>query len=95
MLAEVLLCQVVFIERLLCEILTARYCVAPFARHSNTVLAGLPLQVISIACLYLGGKVEDSPKSVKDVIYACVEWRYKKYQPETFQRLFDRVCPTQ
>lgn len=30
-----------------------------------------------MACLYLGGKVEDSPKSVRDVLIASCELRYR------------------
>ncbi|KAL4854420.1 Inosine-5'-monophosphate dehydrogenase [Chlorella vulgaris] len=33
--------------------------------------------LMSIACLYLGGKVEDSPKSVRDVLAASCERHYK------------------
>lgn len=36
----------------------------------------LPLQLMSVACLYLGGKVEDTPKSVRDVLVASCELRY-------------------
>lgn len=32
---------------------------------------------MSIACLYLGGKVEDSPKSVRDVLAASCDRHYK------------------
>lgn len=31
---------------------------------------------MSVACLYLGGKVEDTPKSVRDVLVASCELRY-------------------
>lgn len=40
-----------------------------------------PPQVVAMACLYLGGKVQDSPKSVRDIMYACLERRYQG-QPE-------------
>ncbi|KAI3431759.1 hypothetical protein D9Q98_004801 [Chlorella vulgaris] len=33
--------------------------------------------LMSIACLYLGGKVEDSPKSVRDVLAASCDRHYK------------------
>lgn len=46
-----------------------------------------------MACLYLGGKVEDSPKSVRDVLMASCQYRFK----DTARRLqHDRVsfsCP--
>lgn len=32
--------------------------------------------LMSVACLYLGGKVEDTPKSVRDVLVASCELRY-------------------
>lgn len=32
---------------------------------------------MSVACLYLAGKVEDSPKSVKDVLSASCELRFR------------------
>lgn len=32
---------------------------------------------MSVACLYLGGKVEDSPKSVRDVLMASCELRFR------------------
>lgn len=47
-----------------------------------------PLQLFAVACLYLGGKVEDSPKSVRDVLMASCKHRFK----ETAHRLqHDRV----
>lgn len=30
-----------------------------------------------MACLYLAGKVEDTPKAMKDVLLACMEKRYR------------------
>ena len=35
------------------------------------------MQLMSVACLYLGGKVEDSPKSVRDVLMASCELRFR------------------
>lgn len=35
-----------------------------------------PRQLIAMACLYLGGKLEDTPKSARDVITACCMRRY-------------------
>lgn len=42
---------------------------------------------MSMACLYLGGKVENSPKSVRDVLMASCELRY----PADARRLHQRV----
>ena len=36
------------------------------------------MQLFAVACLYLGGKVEDSPKSVRDVLMASCKHRYKE-----------------
>lgn len=33
-------------------------------------------QLIAMACLYLGGKLEDTPKSAKDVIATCCSRRF-------------------
>ena len=45
-------------------------------------------QLVSVACLYLAGKVEDSPKSVRDVLAASCQRR----SPELLKRLLsDRV----
>eukprot|EP00887_Chlorella_sp_A99_P004085 scaffold23.g4085.t1 len=38
-------------------------------------------QVFAIACLYLAGKVEDSPKSVREVLQWCLKKRYR-FHPE-------------
>ncbi|GAB4822968.1 hypothetical protein N2152v2_010014 [Parachlorella kessleri] len=45
--------------------------------------------IVSIACLYLAGKVEDTPKSVRDVLYACFEWRFRGQQ-DVLRRLYDK-----
>lgn len=59
--------------------------------YSRRAAAFLPpaLQLMSVACLYLGGKVEDSPKSVRDVLMASCELRYR----DGARRLqHERVC---
>jgi hypothetical protein len=48
----------------------------PHRLHARPANAAA-LQLVSMACLYLGGKVEDSPKSVRDVLIASCELRYR------------------
>lgn len=49
-----------------------------------------PPQLVATACLYLAGKVVDSPKSARDVLFACFEHRFAS-DPEAVRcRLLDR-----
>ncbi|EFN52825.1 hypothetical protein CHLNCDRAFT_138256 [Chlorella variabilis] len=53
--------------------------------------------LMSVACLYLGGKVEDSPKSVRDVLMASCELRYRdgarrlQHERELYEGLREKV----
>ena len=45
---------------------------------------------MSVACLYLAGKVEDCPKSARDVMWACFSTRYRAH-PEALRRFADKA----
>ncbi|PRW33321.1 cyclin-T1-3-like isoform X1 isoform A [Chlorella sorokiniana] len=53
--------------------------------------------LFAVACLYLGGKVEDSPKSVRDVLMACCKHRFKEsahrlqHDREVYESLREKV----
>ena len=36
------------------------------------------MQTVSVACLFLAGKVEESPKALRDVCIMCYQLRHKK-----------------
>lgn len=42
--------------------------------------------MFSCACLYLAGKVEDTPKSVRDVLFHTLHWRFRGDSVDALRR---------
>lgn len=50
-----------------------------------------PVQLVATACLYLAGKVVDTPKSARDVFCACFERRFRAHPDLIHAHLTSRV----
>ena len=57
-----------------------------FTRHAMND-KGVDLHVFAIACLLLGGKMAEGPKSIKDIIHASYRVRYREKEPAIFREI--------
>ena len=65
----------------------------PFSRISIWILNLISIQTIATVCMFLAGKVEETPRPLKDVIMVSYELIHKK-DPAAGQKIKQRVMCT-